>query len=118
LGYTSSLEYFRELYKQQVQLCCVSLCDVAEGMEDASRRSRIIEAHLLTRAVENGMVVASVNSMSRPQTAPTAVFDANGHIVASAQANQEELLVYDYKQPEMSFGLRGRHENIKWLLGE
>ncbi|MDR0928596.1 MAG: hypothetical protein LBM74_02655 [Oscillospiraceae bacterium] len=106
------------MYKQQVQLCCVSLCDVAEGMEDASRRSRIIEAHLLTRAVENGMVVASVNSMSRPQTAPTAVFDANGHIVASAQANQEELLVYDYKQPEMSFGLRGRHENIKWLLGE
>lgn len=110
-------ECFRDLYRAGAQLCVISFCDV-KGAPNAAHME-IIRAHLKTRAVENIMAVASVNSASRCQTAPTAVFDVEGAQVAAAPVDEEALLVYDYVPPqEESFGVRGRRENIRLLLGE
>jgi omega-amidase len=109
-------EYFRELFKSNVQLCFVSFCDVSE--QDSIERYNIIKAHLLTRAVENVMTIISVNSISKYQTAPTAVFNSNGHIVSEAPRNQEYLIVYDYNTPTMDFGHKGRIHYSLELLGE
>jgi omega-amidase len=108
-------EYFRELFKSGVQLCFVSFCDVSE--QDSMERYNIIKSHLVTRAVENVMTVVSVNSISKYQTAPTAVIDPNGHIVSEAPRNQEHLLVYDYTPPIIDFGAKGRIQNSLELLG-
>ena len=99
-------EYFRELFKSNVQICFVSFCDVLE--KDSIERYNIIKAHLITRAVENVMTLISVNSTSRNQTAPTAVIDWNGHVVSEAPKNQEHLIIYDYNTPTMEFGAKGR----------
>jgi omega-amidase len=99
-------EYFRELFKENVELCFVSFCDVLN--EDSIERYDMIKAHLITRAVENVMTVVSVNSTSHYQTAPTAVIDSNGYIVSEAPRNQEYLLIYDYNTPIMGFGPKGR----------
>lgn len=108
-------EYFRELFKSNVQLCFVSFCDVLE--HDSIERYNIIKSHLVTRAVENVMTVISVNSISKYQTAPTAVFDLNGCIVNEAPRNQEYLIVYDYNSPMIDFGAKGRIQNSLELLG-
>jgi omega-amidase len=99
-------EYFRELFKENVELCFVSFCDVSN--EDSIERYDMIKAHLITRAVENVMTVISVNSTSHYQTAPTAVIDINGNIVSEAPRNQEYLIVYEYKAPVMGFAQKGR----------
>lgn len=99
-------EYFRELFKEKVELCFVSFCDVLN--EDSIERYNIIKAHLITRAVENVMTVISVNSTSHFQTAPTAVIDINGNIISEAPRNQEYMIVYDYQAPVMGFGQKGR----------
>ena len=99
-------ELFRSLYKEGVTLCFVSFCDVSDTENDD--RLSLIEGHLRTRAVENVMAVASVNSISGFQTAPTAVYDHNGKKVASAPNNFESILIYDYKKPELDFGMEGR----------
>ncbi|HEX9062273.1 MAG TPA: carbon-nitrogen hydrolase family protein [Clostridia bacterium] len=109
-------EYFRELFKSNVQLCFVSFCDVSE--KDSIERYNIIKAHLITRAVENTMTIVSVNSISKYQTAPTAVIDLNGNIVDEAPRNQEYLLVYDYNVPAIDFGAEGRIKQSLKLLGE
>lgn len=106
-------ECFRELYERQASLCFVSFCDVSET--DLPERYEIIKAHLRTRAVENVMTVVSVNSISGYQTAPTAVFDQNGGLILEAPKNEPGLLVYDYTVPEVSFGMRGRMENIAYF---
>jgi len=109
-------EYFRELYKEDVQLCFVSFCDVNEkGDPD---RLALLKAHLQTRAVENIMTVVSVNSTSKFQTAPTAVINHNGVVVAEAPANEEHLLVYEYAAPKSDFGIEGRRVNNAVLLSE
>ena len=102
-------EYFRELFKAKAELCFVSLCDVSE--KDSSERYEIIKSHLLTRAVENVMTVVSVNSISKFQTAPTAIFDINGSVLKEAPKNEEHLLVYDYAPPEIGYGARGRTQH-------
>lgn len=107
-------EYFRELFKSNVELCFVSFCDVSE--QDSIERYNIIKSHLITRAVENVIPIISVNSISKYQTAPTAVFDVNGHIVSEAPRNQEELLIYDYTTPTIGFGQKGRiHYSLELL---
>ena len=107
-------EYFRELFKENVELCFVSFCDVLN--EDSIERYDMIKAHLITRAVENVMTVISVNSTSHYQTAPTAVIDINGSIVSEAPRNQEYLIVYEYKAPVMGFGQKGRlHYSLELL---
>ena len=108
-------EYFRELFKAKVQLCFVSFCDVLEN--DSMERYNIIKSHLVTRAVENVMTVVSVNSISKYQTAPTAVIDINGHIHVEAPRNQEHLIVYDYNPSTMDFGQKGRIHYSNQLLG-
>jgi len=107
-------EYFRELFAAQAPLCFVSFCDVSA--EDIPERYEMIKSHLITRAVENVMTVVSVNSISRYQTAPTAVFDPNGRVKAEAPRNEECLLVYDWHPPEITFGMRGRIENSNRLI--
>ena len=102
-------EYFRELFKESVELCFISSNDVSE--EDSPARYGMIKAHLLTRAVENVMTVVSVNSISKYQTAPTAVFNIDGRVVKEAPKNEEHLLLYDYDTPEIGFGAKGRIEN-------
>lgn len=108
-------EYFRELFKANVQLCFVSFCDVWDS--DYLERYNIIKSHLVTRAVENVMTVVSVNSISKYQTAPTAVIDINGSILCEAPRNQEHLIVYDYNPPTMEFGQKGRLHYSNQLLG-
>ena len=107
-------ECFRQLYERQVSLCFVSFSDTCEREND--NRYQIIKAHLITRAVENIMTVVSVNTISGCQTAPTAVFDHNGTTVKEAARNQEELLIYDYEVPEMTFGTRGRAVNNEYFM--
>ena len=102
-------EYFRELYSENVKLCFVSLSDVSDT--DNPDRFDLIKAHLRTRAVENVMTAISVNSTSRNQTAPTAVFDHNGRVVLEAPKTQEHLMVYEYIEPEVDFGMNGRIVN-------
>jgi omega-amidase len=109
-------EYFRELFKSHVELCFVSFSDVSE--QDSSERYDTIKAHLVTRAVENVMTVISVNSISKHQTAPTAVLNINGSVVEEAPKNKEYLLVYDYNTPETGYGAKGRIQYSTELLSK
>lgn len=109
-------EYFRELFKSNVELCFVSFCDVSE--QDSMERYETIKAHLVTRAVENVMTIISVNSISNYQTAPTAVIDSDGCIVSEAPRNNEYLLVYDYNTPVIGFGAKGRIHYSRELTGQ
>ena len=104
-------EYFRELFDHGTELCFVSFSDTAET--PSPERYGIIKSHLITRAVENVMTVVSVNSTSRFQTAPTAVFGNDGRVLTEALPNNEQLLVYDYESKEPSFGQTGIIENIR-----
>lgn len=107
-------EYFRELFKEKVELCFVSFCDFLNN--DSIEKYDIIKAHLITRAVENVMTVISVNGTAHYQTAPTAVIDINGNIVSEAPRNQEYLIIYNYKAPVMGFGQKGRlHYSLELL---
>jgi len=102
-------EFFRELFKSKVDLCFVSFSDVSE--EDSVGRYELIKSHLMTRSVENVMTVVSVNSISKFQTAPTAVFDINGGVIKEAPKNKEYLLIYDYTTPKIGYGAKGRIQN-------
>ena len=81
-----------------------------------SERYEAIKSYLSARAMENVMTLISVNSISKYQTGPTAVFDINGSIIHEAPRNQEYLLIYDYSTPEISFGARGRLEHSSMLV--
>lgn len=107
-------ELFRELYRQNVDICVVSFSDTKETPQP--ERYHIIKAHLITRAMENVMPIVSVNSITNFQTAPTAVFDWNGCCVKEAEKEIETLLLYDYEKPEMSFGIKGRVANNNLFL--
>lgn len=102
------------MYKNKVDVCFVSFSDTSNHNDE--RRYNIIKSHLLTRAVENVMTVASVNSISRFQTAPTAIFNHNGSVIKEAERNKKELLVHDYIRPSISFGIKGRIENNDYFL--
>ena len=108
-------EYFRELFRSKVKLCFVSFCDISE--QDAPERYDTIKAHLITRAVENVMTVISVNSISKFQTAPTAVFGIDGGILLEAPKNEDCLLTYDFVVPENDFGAEGRMRQSVKLTG-
>ncbi len=108
-------ECFRELFKSNVQLCFVSFCDILE--HESLERYNIIKSLLVTRAVENVMTIISVNSISKYQTAPTAVIDFKGNIVNEAPRNQEYLIIYDYNSPMIDFSAKGQIQNSLELLG-
>lgn len=107
-------EAFRELYLNQVDLCFISFSDTAD--HDNQVRYDLIKAHLMTRAMENVMTVASANSISRYQTAPTAIFDYDGEVNIEAKKNQEEMLVYDFEIPDETFGMKGRTANNDYFI--
>ena len=108
-------EYFRELYMDDVKICFVSFNDVSD--KDNPDRFCLIKAHLQTRAVENIMTVISVNSISKFQTAPTAVIGHDGAVILEAHKDTEQLLVYEYTEPKSDFGIEGRRMNNDILLG-
>lgn len=99
-------EYFRELYRQKADFALVMFNDVSET--DDIERYELIKAHLQTRASENVLTVMSVNDSSLYQTAPTAVFDPGGKVIAELSRNTEGLLLYDYQTPAPSFSEQGR----------
>ncbi len=107
-------EYFRELFREQVDVACVSFCDV--GKEPDPGRYEMIKSHLTTRAVENAMYVVSVNSISGYQTAPTCLIDPDGIILESAPLDEEYLLTLDYARSESNFGRDGRIHHSRELM--
>ena len=109
-------EFYRDLFKSDVELCFVAFCDISEN--ENQERYDIIKAHLVTRAVENIMTVISVNSISKYQTAPTGVIDPDGRVILEAPRNEECLLIYDYEKPAANFGTEGRRKYSKELTNK
>jgi predicted amidohydrolase len=100
-------EYFRELYRENVDCAVVMFCDNSES--DMPERYDLIKSHLKTRAVENVFPIVCANNCAESQTAPTAVFDQDGNVLLEAPRHIEQLLVYEFeKNTELSFGARGR----------
>ncbi|WP_022666339.1 carbon-nitrogen hydrolase family protein [Desulfospira joergensenii] len=107
-------EYFRELFVSSVPICAISFADVSDNPD--FDRYNLILAHLQTRAVENCIYIVSANSISKNQIAPTAIIDPNGKILSKAEINKEELISFDYKGQDISFGQKGRIQHSKELL--
>lgn len=99
-------EYFRELYRAKVDLMIVMFHDISET--DDIERYELIKAHLQTRAVENACTVVSINGVSPYQTAPTAVIDNCGKVVAKLPRDAEGLLTYEYQTTETPYFVLGR----------
>jgi predicted amidohydrolase len=108
-------EYFRELFKERVEIALVSFCDVSP-LEDAARYA-VLRSHLVTRAVENAMFVMSANSISKIQTAPTCLINPDGIILQSASGNEEGLLTFVVERDAPNFGREGRIKHSKELVG-
>lgn len=108
-------EYFRELFKEHVQIAFVSFCDISSKPD--SRRYEIIKSNLVTRAVENAMYVIAVNSITKCQTAPTCLIDLDGNVLAVAPNDREYLLTFDLVDPESNFGRDGRIKHSQELTG-
>jgi len=109
-------EYFRELYKENVEIAIVSFCDISKTPNE--NRLNIIKSHLLTRAIENAYTIISVNGTTLNQTAPTCVINPDGLIVAEASMNKQEILYYKYEKTVDGFGRQGRiHYNDKLTVG-
>jgi len=106
-------EYFRELFKENVQIAFVSFCDISSKPD--SERYEIIKSHLVTRAVENAMWVIFVNSISKHQTAPTCLIDPDGNVLEVAPKDREYLLKFNLVNPESNFGREGRIKHSKEL---
>ena len=97
-------EYFRELFRQRVQLAVVSFAD--GGAPKA--KYDVVLSHLVSRAAENAMYVLSANSVSRPQSAPTCLVDPDGKVVCRAPRREEALITGVVAFDLPSFGRKGR----------
>jgi len=105
-------EYFRELYKENVDIAIVSFCDLSKEPND--NRLNTIKSHLLTRAIENAFTVISVNGTTLYQTAPTCVINPDGEIEIEAPSNEQHILYYNYDKTKPGFGRQARiHYNKK-----
>jgi predicted amidohydrolase len=109
-------EYFRELFRERVQIACVSFNHTSE--KENQSRYEIIKANLVTRAVENTMVVVSANSMFRHQTAPSLIVDPDGHVLDIAPPDQETLIIHDFKGIEIDSRRAGRIKKSRELLAD
>ncbi len=98
-------EYFRELYKDNVDLGIVLFSDTSD--EDYKERYDLIKAHLLTRAVENVCSIVSVNNCNKWQTAPTIAIN-DGVVCAEVPRHQTGLLIYELQNREYGFSAKGR----------
>ena len=101
-------EFFRELFDSNVDVALVAFNDTSRT-ENKIRRA-LIRAHLQTRAVENAIVVVSSNGLKDFQTCPTCIVSPDGHILAEAKEDHEELIFYDLEREESNFGRKGREE--------
>jgi omega-amidase len=108
-------EYFRELFRENVEIACVSFCDVSNDPNPA--RYELIKSHLVTRAVENAMYVLSVNSISCYQTAPTCLVHPDGVILHAAPPDEECLITFAYEPLPSSYGRDGRILHSRELQG-
>lgn len=106
-------EFFRELYRK-TDLNLILFYDVSR--EDSADRYELIKAHIRTRSVENVCHTLSVDAIAPWQTAPTALFDRSGGIVAELERNREGLLVCDLEMTDPDFGEQGRLELSDWLV--
>lgn len=109
-------EPFRALYRQNVDLCFVCFSDTKP--EPSPERYQTIKAHLITRAVENVLPLASVNTLSACQTAPVAFFDRHGQVLLETEPNEEQLLVFDFERQEDNFGTQGMRVNNSYFGAE
>ncbi len=101
-------EFFRELYIENTDLNIILFYDVCEN--DDIDRYEMIKSHIRTRAVENICHTLTVNTIHPFQTAPTALFDKSGRILAELKRNVSDLLIYDLKELPLDFGEQGRKE--------
>lgn len=81
-------EYFRELLLADVDLALVPFCMV--GAKGTKRE--IATAHLQSRAAENGIFLATANSIRAEQEAPSCVIDPEGNILLQAEWDVEGLI--------------------------
>lgn len=108
-------EYFRELFREQVELALVSFADV--GREEQKGRTNTIQSHLVSRAAENVMYVMSANASSQRQLAPTCIIDPDGTVIAAAPLHEEYLLSAEIEITQPGFGRQGRIEYSRALTG-
>ena len=99
-------EYFRELYAQNTDLDIILFYDTAD--DDNMDRYDLIRSHIRTRAVENVCPILTVDTIHPCQTAPTALYDRSGGVLAELERNKEGLLVYEWEKAELTFGEQGR----------
>jgi len=108
-------EYFRELFKESVQIAFVSFCDISN--EPDPERYEILKSHLVTRAVEDAIYVFSVNSIAKHQNAPTCLINPDGNVLAIAPKDREYLLTFDVVNTRSNYGRDGRIKHSKGLTG-
>lgn len=101
-------EFFRELYKEQTDLNIILFYDVSDC--DDMERYEMIKSHIRTRAVENITYTLSVDTIYPYQTAPTALYGRSGYQLCELKRNEEDLLIYEVNDKQLSFGERGRKE--------
>ena len=106
-------EYFRELFRHQVDLAAVSFVDV--GTPAQSPKIEIIKSHLISRAAENAIFILSANSTSQQQLAPTCLINPDGQLLGIAPLNQEALLTGEIEITPPNFGRQGRIVQSKML---
>jgi omega-amidase len=106
-------EYFRELFRQQVDLATVSFVDI--GKPEQSAKIEIIKSHLFSRAAENAIFVLSANSTSKQQLAPTCLINPDGYLLGMAPLNQEALLPSEIEIIPPNLGQKGRIAHSKTL---
>jgi steroid delta-isomerase-like uncharacterized protein len=100
-------EYFRELFRKQVDVALVALASVADAPDP--ERTDVYQAHLVSRASENAMWVLSANS-SRARRAPACLIDPDGNVRAECKPNAEDLLVGAVQIGEPRRSTQGRIE--------
>ncbi|MGH4137096.1 carbon-nitrogen hydrolase family protein [Clostridium sp.] len=99
-------EYFRELFRNHVDLCLISFTDV--GKQEQNGKFNLIQSHLESRAAENIMYVLSANSISQYQLPPTCLINPNGLILEVAPINKESLITREIEILPHDFGQEGR----------
>jgi steroid delta-isomerase-like uncharacterized protein len=99
-------EYFRELFRERVDLALVALAAVGDGSDTAT--ADVYRAHLVSRASENAMWMLSANSTSQAQLAPSCLIDPDGNVTAKCKADREDLLVGAIRVEEPSLSAKGR----------
>ena len=108
-------EYFRELYKEKIDLNVVIFYAVSDT--DETDKYNVLQSHLISRAAENVTPIFAVDAITPFQSAPTCFINASGKVLAETERNKEELLIFDFEKKEPDFGEIGRKKESDYLLG-